>query len=105
MTAMVAERSKQPVFVVAEQADHLCADVALKREHGIDAAVDVWASIDVVPEKHHGVVGGHLAANRVKHVGERSTIAVDVPNRNRGHVYDGSSPVRATASSAELRTP
>jgi len=86
MTGMVAERSKQPVFMVAEQTDDLCADVALKREDGIDAAFSVWASIDVVPEKHHGVVVGHLAANLVKRVVERSAIPVDVSNRNRGHV-------------------
>ena len=72
--------------MVPAQADDLGTDLALKPENRVDAALGVWPSVDVVAKEHHGVFAGDLAPNLGENVREGRKIAVDVADRDGGHV-------------------
>lgn len=85
MTAAVTQRSKEPIFVVAEQANDFRRDAALKLENRIDAAARFATAIDVIAEKHDGVAASALFSNLVEKVGERFEVAMDVADGDGRH--------------------
>jgi hypothetical protein len=72
--------------MVPAQTDDLRADLALKLENRVDASLGVRASVHVVAEEYHGVVPGDLEPNLAENVREGRKIAVDVADRDCGHV-------------------
>ena len=68
MTAMVVQCAKEPVLVVAEQADHLGADLVVESEDGVYATLAVVTPVDVVAQEDHGVIAGDLARHLFEQV-------------------------------------
>ena len=85
MSAIIVQRSKEPVFVVAEQADDFGLDLVLKLQNGIHAAFGVWTPVDVVAQEDNRVTPATLAVNLVENVVKRRQISVDVADCNGSH--------------------
>jgi hypothetical protein len=86
VTAIVAKRAEEPVFVVPDQTNNLSIDLALKSEDRIHASSRVRGAIDVVAKKHERVPRTALTSNLIEDVIQGGKIAVDVPYRDGGHV-------------------
>jgi hypothetical protein len=86
VAAIIAARPQKPVLVVPAKADDLCADFTLKPEDRVYAASGVGAAVNVVAQEHNGVTPTDRMPKLAEEVVQRETIAVDVSNRNGGHV-------------------
>lgn len=56
MTTAVPKCSREPVFVISEQAYHLCIGCVSKTQNRIDATPRIRTSVDVIAKEHDGVI-------------------------------------------------
>ena len=86
MTGRIVEGPEQPLLVVPQERHNVSAGLCPKLEDPINARSRIRSPIDVVAEKDDRVVVAELSCHLLQHRVESVGVAVDVANRDCGHV-------------------